>query len=50
MHGTVVVLNQSDYDAWLDEQQEGTATIGTSADVDGDAATNSSSARVAARP
>ena len=47
MHGTVVVLNQSDYDEWVEDQQDGTATIEASADVDAPA---NSSARVAARP
>lgn len=43
MHGTVVVLNQTDYNEWLEEQQPGTATIGTSTPAN-------SSARLAARP
>jgi len=42
-----VVLNQSDYDAWLAEQQAGSATIEASADAP---ANSSASARVAARP
>lgn len=43
MHGTVVVLNRTDYDEWLAEQQEGTATIGTNTPAN-------NTARVAARP
>lgn len=45
MHGTVVVLNQSDYDEWVEDRQDGTATIDASADTPAN-----SSARVAARP